>query len=73
MNKITRQSVSEIIHEFNQEITSNPDLADSYCNRGILKFCLKDITGAFDDWSIAIEMGCKKTILLLKHLTLSSE
>jgi hypothetical protein len=70
MNKITQQSLSEIINDFNHEITFNPDQADSYCSRGMLRFCLKDIDGAFDDWSMAIELGCKKTILLIKHLTL---
>ena len=70
MNDLALQSISEIIHDFNQEIKHNPDIADTYCTRGILKFCLKDIDGAFTDWSKAAQMGCSNTIFLINYLTL---
>jgi hypothetical protein len=71
MNNTPFQSLSEIIHEFTRDIDNNPGLADDYFARGILKFCLDDINGAFNDWSVAIGLGCNNTILLLKYLTLT--
>ena len=71
MNKVTRLSLNDIINDFNQEIILNPDHPDSYCARGMLKYCLKDINGAFSDWSVATAMGCRNTIILIRHLTLS--
>lgn len=70
MNKITQQALNEIIHDFNQEIEANPRFTDAYCARGMVKFCLKDIDGAFIDWSEAVSLGCKNTVLLVKYLTL---
>jgi hypothetical protein len=70
MSKIIQRSLIEIIQDFNFEITENPETADAYFTRGILKYCLKDINGAFTDWSTAIELGCQKTLLLINHLTL---
>ncbi len=71
MNNTASQSLSEIIHEFNRDIDKNPGLADDYIARGILKYCLDDVNGAFNDWSVAIGLGCNNTILLLKYLTLT--
>lgn len=70
MNKITHQALNEIIHDFNEEITKNPEIADAYCARGMIKFCLKDVDGAFSDWSTAVGLGSKNTVLLIKYLTL---
>ncbi len=70
MDKDTARYFNEIIHELNNEIILYPNFADAYCTRGILKYCLRDINGAFDDWSTAVSLGCKNTILLLEHLTL---
>jgi hypothetical protein len=71
MNNTNSQSLSEIIFEFTRDIDNNPGLADGYFARGILKYCLDDINGAFNDWSVALRLGCKNTILLLKYLTLT--
>jgi hypothetical protein len=71
MDNTALQFLSDIIYEFTRDIDKNPGFADSYFTRGILKYCLGDINGAFNDWSVAINLGCKDTILLLKHLTLS--
>lgn len=70
MNKITHQALNEIINDFNKEITKNPEIPDSYCARGMIKFCLKDVDGAFSDWSTAVGLGCNNTVLLIKYLTL---
>jgi hypothetical protein len=71
MNKVTRLSLNDIINDFDQEIIQNPDYPDAYCARGMLKYCLRDINGAFSDWSVAAAMGCRQTIALIHHLTLS--
>ncbi len=71
MNDITYQSINDIVHDFNLEIKQNPDIINAYCTRGLLKFCLKDIEGAFTDWSKATQMGCKNTIILINYLTLA--
>ncbi len=70
MNNNTEQSLQEIIHDFNSDIKPHPAFADAYCTRGMLKYCLRDINGAFNDWSVAIDLGCKNTVLLIKYLTL---
>lgn len=71
MNTITRQFISETIHDFNRDIQINPGFTDIYCSRGMLKFSMDDISGAFNDWSTAIKLGCKKTIFLISYLTLA--
>jgi hypothetical protein len=71
MDNTALQSLSDIIYDFSRDIDKNPGSADSYFTRGVLKYCLEDINGAFNDWSVAINLGCKDTILLLKYLTLS--
>ena len=70
MNNITEQSLQEIIHDLNRDIKPHPAFADAYCTRGMLKYCLRDIHGAFNDWSVAIDLGCKNTIFLIKYLTI---
>jgi hypothetical protein len=67
MIKNTKQSLHEIIKDFNLEIDSNPKFAEAYCSRGMLKFCLDDMPGAFMDWTTAVELGCNDAFLLLRY------
>ena len=72
MKKNTLQSLLEIINDFNREIEKNPEFADAFCSRGMLKYSLDDIKGAFMDWTTAIELGRPDAFLLIRNsLTIS--
>jgi hypothetical protein len=63
----TKQSLEEVINDFNLEIDKNPGLADAYCSRGMVRLCLNDTPGAFMDWITAVDLGCKEALLLLRY------
>lgn len=63
-----RLSLKEIIDDFNREIELYPEFADAYSSRGMVKFCLNDLPGAFMDWSTAVELGNIHTFILIRYL-----
>jgi hypothetical protein len=67
-----KQSLEEVIHDFNLEIELNPKLANAYCSRGIIRLCLNDMPGALMDWITAIDLGCKESVLLLRYFANSA-
>lgn len=68
MNKTSYSFLKEIIKDFDILIENIPGNAFNYCSRGILKFSIDDIDGAWIDWDRASRMGCNASCFLMKEM-----
>ncbi len=67
MDKTAYSSLHQTICDFDKIIEQVPGKAINYCSRGMIKYTIDDIDGAFTDWIRAAELGYDGAFVLMRE------